>query len=510
MGRSTVFTFIGKDEFSKVAGNVEKSASGMGGKLGKAGMLAAGGLAAAGTAVLAVGAGLTVAAKAALEDEASQAKLARTLKNSAGAHKDQIAAVEAYITKTGMATGVTDDQMRPALARLVRSTGDVGKAQDMMAVAMDASAGTGKSLETVTAAMAKAHDGNTGALGRLGIATKDASGKALSYDQVMANMAQTFKGQTQVAAETTAGTFGRLKLMFDETKEAIGAKLLPILTQMGNWFIEKGVPAIKQMADQVLPVLREAWDSIKRTIDENRPGLEKMGAMLAVVGQVIATKVIPFLVRLWSVELRAVITVIGKVGEALPPMVAGFLSGLATIVGAFRSFYNATTAVLRGILTVASATMGWIPGIGEKITAAKTKFESFREGTNANLGRVESALRGAAGEVDKFNNRTLKDKNATVTVTYKAVYTKAAKAGNPLYRGYPAMASGGIVTRPTIALIGEAGPEAVVPLSRGGGYGSGVTVNVYGGLDSAETIARTVQTALLDLKRRQGVSLGLA
>jgi hypothetical protein len=135
--------------------------------------------------------------------------------------------------------------------------------------------------------MGKAHDGNTGALGRLGVATKDASGKALTYDQIMANMAQTFKGQTQVAAETTAGTFGRLKLMFDETKEAIGAKLLPILTQMGNWFLEKGVPVIKDMADKVLPVLRNAWDSIKSTIEENRPGLEKLGEILKSCGRLV-------------------------------------------------------------------------------------------------------------------------------------------------------------------------------------------------------------------------------
>jgi hypothetical protein len=45
--------------------------------------------------------------------------------------------------------------------------------------------------------------------------------------------------------------------------------------------------------------------------------------------------------------------------------------------------------------------------------------------------------------------------------------------------GIPALANGGIVTGPTLALIGEAGPEAVVPLDRMGG--GNVTINVNGG-----------------------------
>jgi phage-related minor tail protein len=45
----------------------------------------------------------------------------------------------------------------------------------------------------------------------------------------------------------------------------------------------------------------------------------------------------------------------------------------------------------------------------------------------------------------------------------------------------PQLADGGIVTSPTLALIGEAGPEAVVPLDRMGTGGNNITINVNGG-----------------------------
>ena len=86
-----------------------------------------------------------------------------------------------------------------------------------------------------------------GALGRLGIATKDAEGKTLTFDQITANMAQTFKGQASDAAGTLEGKMGRLSLIFSETKETIGAAFLPALTNVGTWFLEKGVPDRKSV-----------------------------------------------------------------------------------------------------------------------------------------------------------------------------------------------------------------------------------------------------------------------
>lgn len=248
-GRRVVIEFLGDDKsLSKTAGDVEKKTSKLGTTLGRVGKTAALGLA-GGVALGTVA--LVNMAKGAAEDEKAQAILAKTLKNTAGATDAQVASVEAYISKVGEATGVTDDEMRPALANLVRATKDTGKAQELMNIAMDASAGTGKSLESITLAMAKAQNGSTGALGKLGIATKDANGKALTSQQVFASMGKTFSGQAAAGAQTLDGKMARLKLIFAETQETIGAKLIPVATKLTDWFLKKGIPAISSFAGWV-------------------------------------------------------------------------------------------------------------------------------------------------------------------------------------------------------------------------------------------------------------------
>lgn len=188
----------------------------------------------AGFAAAAVGVGLAIdflkdAAVAAAEDQAAQADLELAIKNTTNATDDQIAATEDWISKTAKATGVADDKLRPALEELVRVTGDLGEAQDLLGVAMDISAAKGLDLETVTIAMGKAALGNVGALGRLGIATRDAEGNMLSFEQVMAEANRTMGGAMETAAGTGQGALNRLQVQFDEAKESLGGALIPVL-----------------------------------------------------------------------------------------------------------------------------------------------------------------------------------------------------------------------------------------------------------------------------------------
>jgi len=256
------------------------------GKLAKGGLkLAGAGMLALGATAVAAGAGLLGLAKGAAEDDKAQKTLARTLKNTTHATDAQIASVEDYISATGVATGVTDDEMRPALATLARATHDVSKAQKLMNLAMDVSAGTGKDLTAVTAALAKGQLGSTGALAKLGVATKDSSGKALKFDQIVQNLSRTFKGQAATAAGTLEGKWARLKLIVAETGETIGGKLLPVLTDFADFVITKVVPAagkfgtfvetklapkLKELATDALPKVKSALADIKQTWDDNK------------------------------------------------------------------------------------------------------------------------------------------------------------------------------------------------------------------------------------------------
>jgi hypothetical protein len=124
---------------------------------------------AVGTAAFAIG---VSAVKAAIEDEKAQASLAQSLRNTTNATDEQIAATEAYIDATQRATGVSDDQLRPSLQRLLTSTNDLAKAQQLQKLALDVAAGSGKSLEEVSNILAKAYDGNFKALKNLGVELK--------------------------------------------------------------------------------------------------------------------------------------------------------------------------------------------------------------------------------------------------------------------------------------------------------------------------------------------------
>ena len=191
--------------------------------------------------------------EAAAADAESQAKLATTIRNVTGATEGQIAANEKFIAGLSKQTAIADDDLRPAMDKLVRGFGSVEEAQKALSLATDVSAGTGKDLSTVTEAMMKAANGQTGALGRLGIQTKDAGGKALSLDQIMQNMSHTFKGQAAEAADSAAGKMRGAKVQFGEFQEQIGTLLLPILSQLAGVLADL-FPIISKFAPVILPV----------------------------------------------------------------------------------------------------------------------------------------------------------------------------------------------------------------------------------------------------------------
>ena len=196
----------------------------------------------AAAALAGVGAALFGATKAAMEDETAQKQLALALKNSTGASDAAVAATEDWISAQGRALGVADDDLRPALAKLSRQTHDVATAQKAAKLAMDISAATGKDLSTVSDTLAKAYGGNTAALAKLSPELKSAIKDGMSLDDAMAALESTFGGAADAAANTAEGGFKRLQLGLAETKESIGAalipvveKLLPVLLKISDW-----------------------------------------------------------------------------------------------------------------------------------------------------------------------------------------------------------------------------------------------------------------------------------
>ena len=201
---------------------------------------------AVGTAAFAIG---VSAVKAAIEDEKAQVSLAQTLRNTTKATDQQIAATEDYIDATARATGVADDQLRPSLDRLVRSTQDVTKAQKLQQLALDIAAGTGKDLAAVTEALGKAYDGNLGALKRIGVPLDENIVKTKDFDGAVKALSETFAGQAAAAAETFAGRMQRVQIAVDEAKEQIGFALLPFLEKLAKFVTDNLVPALEGLVD---------------------------------------------------------------------------------------------------------------------------------------------------------------------------------------------------------------------------------------------------------------------
>jgi hypothetical protein len=215
----------------------------------------------AGIAIAGMAAKLAIdGVKAAMADEKAQVKLATTLKNTTKATSGQIKSVEKYIDKLQRASGVADDKLRPSLQLLVTATGKITKAEKLQALAMDISAGTGKDLETVSLALAKAHNGNLGSLTRLGVKIDATTLKNKDFNAAAKELNKTFEGQSKAAAETMTGKFARFKIAIDEAKESIGNALMPQVEKLVDYlnspkgqkvvtdFAEAFADAVKMMA----------------------------------------------------------------------------------------------------------------------------------------------------------------------------------------------------------------------------------------------------------------------
>jgi hypothetical protein len=377
------------------------------------------------------------ATKAAMEDQQEQAALALTLQNVTGAGAKQTAQIEDQISAMSRASGIADTEYRKSLEALVRGTKDVDIAMRDMNLVMDISTALQTDSSTVADALAKAYQGNFKALRSLSPEMATMIKEGASLNEIMDVLGGTFGGATAKNAETAAGKMKILTNSLGETKESIGAALLPVL-------------------EAVLPVLNKfaAWAQ-----DNPKAFLAIAGAIGLVAAAIVAT----------------------NIAMALNPF-ALIAAGVALLVAALVVAYN--------------------------------KFEWFRTGVNAIingiLGAFESVVNGAImmvnGIIRAYNAIPLAPDIPTIShVNLPSVGGTKTPALPPALKSgvIPRMAEGGIVSSPTLALIGEAGPEAVVPLNRMR-TGGDITINVTGGLATSAEIGQSVVNALRAYSRSAG------
>lgn len=404
--------------------------------------------------------GLGLATKAAVEDQKAQDLLAQQLRTSAMATDDVIAQNEQFISSMSMSKAVADDELRPAMANLVRSTGSVEVAQNLMSTALDIAAATGKDLETVTMALGKAANGQTTALTKLDPSLKGVIDSESTLDDITNALSVSFGGAADVAAQSYEGRMKSMKIAMDETKESIGAALLP---------------ALQKLLEILQPVAKWAQENTKLFL-----------IIIGVIGGLAAAIVVANVaIKAWTIATQvatAAQTLFNFVMSANP--IALVILGIVAFVAALVVLYNKFEVVR---------------------TVVDTVFKAIKVGVTTSLDFLTSYFEGVLNIYKNIFNAIAKLWNNTIgKLSFKFPDWVPGLGGKGFsVPNIPLLAEGGIVNSPTLAMIGEKGPEAVVPLNRNSGVG-GITVNVNGGLSTSAEIGQAVVNAIRAYNRSAG------
>ena len=454
------------DGLRKGVNGASNEVGGFGDKVKKFGKVAGAAFAAAGAAAVAYAGKLLVdGVKAAIEDEAAQAKLATTLTNVTGATNAQIAAVESQLLKTSLLTGVTDDELRPSFERLVRSTQDSEEALKLQQLALDIAAGSGKSLEAVTNALGKGLDGSTTSLGKLGVGLTAAELKSMSMEEITAKLAETFGGQAAEKADTFAGKMDRLKVAFAEGKETVGSFVLDAITPLVSGFVNNVIPVIQELAEELGPKLTPVFEALTGYIrDYVLPTFRSIYLF-------IDEYIVPALKSILVPAIEALQSAFTKVTEKikaneteLQPLFSLFKSVAAFV----RDFLAPTIGIqLKITFTVLGEAIGFVIDLFVELVQV--------------INKAYNAIKAIVNFI----------KNNPVTQAITGAIGSVFGGGKAL---------GGPVNAGTSYVVGERGPELFVPTTSGkiipnggsgGGGGAVVNVTVNGAIDPEGT-ARTI------------------
>lgn len=522
--------------------------------------------AAVGAAAFAAGAALTKfftdSIGAAMEDEKSMRSLQVAMENMGLAAQN--APVEDFVKRLSLATGVADDQLRPALQRLITVTGDVEQSQASLSLAMDIAAGTGRDLDQVTMALARAHTGQFTALNRLGVGLDQATLKSKDMDKITAALTDKFSGQAAAAADTYAGRMSRVQVAVGEAQEEIGVALLEAIESVTNamggpdGFITtidhagvriadfiRGITVVVTGLQDVATGAQNAFGPLSLVADgfEFIDRTSPVGTLKMVFG---ALADMGAESRAAADEQRgmasATVAAARAAGSAVGPMDdltdatddtgSAARTSAKSYVALFESIVNAARVARDFANTSGTVTSAIREGV--EMGGIKDFWNTYSEGARG----ATRAAREAKQAIDEVNAAASHRPSGGgggggggpapepepapfVTPQQVAAFTpiltpqqfRATAAGRPpsgearLFAEIRAFAEGGVIRRPTIGLVGEAGPEAIIPLDQMGRMGNmtNLTINVTAGIgtDGAE-VGRQIVDALRQYERRNG------
>jgi hypothetical protein len=470
------------DNLNKSLKTATKDVETFGDKMGKIGKVVGAAFVAAAAAAGAYAIKIGVeGVKAAIADEKAQTQLALALENATGATKAQIAATEQSILQMSLATGVADDELRPALGRLVRSTGDITQAQDLLSTALDVATATGKPLETVANALGKAYDGNTASLGKLGIGLSAAELRTMNFTQVQSKLSDLFGGAAARNADTYAGRIARMQVAFDEAKETIGFALLPILEKMINFINQNALPIINAFSGAfslngnglggvittlgniivntftpIINGLLKAFGYIKDAIGDNLDTFKEFGGYIATYLAPVIGTVLGGALQVAGKIAGGVIDVIAGVVKILNGLISGAVAGINALISAYNAIpflpnVGKITTPTVSVPTIKTPTVSTavpkIPTISTPSTSGTTTTSSG--GGVSTAAKVAATAAAAATNVvsgsfnvGSFRKAEAESMGTTINLTVTGAFDKEGTArtivetlNNSYYRG---------------------------------------------------------------------------
>ena len=370
-------------------------------------------------ALTAVAAGAIDAAKAAAEDAAAASKLAGQLKRVTGASDDAVKSAEDYISSLSQQVGIADDELRPALGQLATATGDLSKAQDALKVALDVSAQTGRPLEQVSKALSRAYSGQGGALSKLIPGLDKATLKSGDFAKINEALAKVTGGAATEAANTAEGQFRRFGIAMQETKESIGAALmpaieavLPILQRFGKW-VQDHTDIVKVLAVGIAGIA---------------------GAILAVNA---GMKVANTISTIWSVATKAAAAAQWLLNAAMAAnpigliavAIAGLVTGIVLLYTKSETFRNVLDGIWQVMKDVGSVIWDTLkPGFDVIVGVVKTVAALF----SGDFSAAWEGLKGILSSLGEFALNTFLAIPGMIVKAIPEVASKALELGKAL------------------------------------------------------------------------------
>jgi hypothetical protein len=528
---------------------------------------------------VAAAAGLAIFTKRSISAALAQERLDKSLQLTLSSIGQGALASEitSFIQSLQTTTNVTEDQLVPAFQQLVAQTGDVQSSQELLKLALDASAGTGKDLSTVLDAITKAAIGNYKSIGTLGIGITAAEAKTMGFAKTI-QLLQKYEGAAEQSTLTLDGQMKAFRISAGEATETLGTGFLnafaiisggqPLIKNLGtdlevaakqfsNIFVGiaaatkeeglgvffSGLEAVLQgfvgettqlkdferMGMKALSTEKQTanaredrfkatkkiltFDQIIANIQKNILATEKLNTKEKLAQQQLEKKKseLSAMFDIDRINLQVALTrKLSGEDELRVKILQKLQDGTKAAVDEAQRYADVLKVIEDGVISTEEIDMlakKWGVSTTEVLLYLQTLFAANEELRKMLALLQQIASIPLAGQADK---KILGNIDYTVPIgTGKPAYAEGVKPTQMSYMNFgnlPQLADGGIVNQPTIAMIGEAGAEAVVPLDRMGGFGTTVNVNVAGSVISEGELQSVIQDALYNLNRAGAVT----